>query len=126
MLILVTCECGRTLRAKETQAGKRCRCPGCGSVLVVPLTDSPGDPPQGSGLVGGVPPAASGGRQDPAVVLSYADYDTAGRADPLIHGGERPIPVIAAPPVDVQKLEKRFSGNLYWMFLLLLGPLAFV
>ena len=124
MSILVTCECGRTLRAKETQAGKRCRCPGCGNVLVVPLptapaaSDTPGTGPQ--------PQVVGETALEPAVVLTYADRDTAGRADPLIHGAERPIPVIAAPPVDVQKLERRFSGNLYWIFLLLLAPLALV
>src|SRR4051812_25906062 len=38
MPIDVTCPtCGRTLRAADRQAGKRCKCPGCATLLTVPM-----------------------------------------------------------------------------------------
>ncbi len=36
MTIAVTCECGKTLHAPATLAGKRGRCPGCGKALAIP------------------------------------------------------------------------------------------
>src|ERR1700694_2680092 len=36
MAIEFTCGCGRKLRVKDTFAGKRARCPHCGSVSLVP------------------------------------------------------------------------------------------
>ena len=36
MPIILTCPCGRTLRAKDDQAGRACRCPACGTTLQVP------------------------------------------------------------------------------------------
>jgi DNA-directed RNA polymerase subunit RPC12/RpoP len=35
MPILVSCPCGKQLRAKDEMAGKRVKCPGCGSPVVV-------------------------------------------------------------------------------------------
>ena len=35
MPILVSCPCGKQLRAKDEWAGKRIKCPGCGSAVVV-------------------------------------------------------------------------------------------
>ena len=35
MPILVSCPCGKQLRAKDEMAGKRVKCPGCGSAVVV-------------------------------------------------------------------------------------------
>jgi hypothetical protein len=39
MAISVTCSCGRSLRAKDEAAGKRVRCPQCGSVVQVPAAE---------------------------------------------------------------------------------------
>ena len=42
MTIDVKCHaCGKTLRVKDTQAGTRGKCPGCGSVITVPPKDTP-------------------------------------------------------------------------------------
>jgi len=113
MPILVTCECGRTLRANDAQAGRQCRCPACGIILVVPL------PPPVQVIEAPVVVET-----EPAVVLGYAHDETVGRADPLVHGEEMPIPVIAPPSEEVAKLERTWRGNLWWIFLLMLLPLA--
>lgn len=39
MPILMTCDCGATLRAKDEQAGKRTRCPSCSKILTIPTPD---------------------------------------------------------------------------------------
>lgn len=44
MAIQVTCNCGKTLQAKDEHAGKRLRCPSCGEAIAVPLSPS-GPPP---------------------------------------------------------------------------------
>ena len=36
MAILVTCHCGRRFRAKESDAGKRAKCPACGAYFGIP------------------------------------------------------------------------------------------
>jgi hypothetical protein len=41
MSITLTCSCGRGLRIRDEQAGKRVRCPACGDVLATPVP-SPG------------------------------------------------------------------------------------
>ena len=35
MAITVTCQCGKTLKAKDESAGKRAKCPGCGAILTI-------------------------------------------------------------------------------------------
>jgi hypothetical protein len=39
MPIPMTCACGRSLRIKDEFAGRRAKCPGCGTVLHVPLPE---------------------------------------------------------------------------------------
>jgi DNA-directed RNA polymerase subunit RPC12/RpoP len=36
MAIKVACACGKKLSVKDEHAGKRVKCPACGSVLVIP------------------------------------------------------------------------------------------
>jgi hypothetical protein len=50
MPIEVSCECGRTLRAKDEAAGRKVRCPACGAIIEVPaeleeVGDDTYDPP---------------------------------------------------------------------------------
>jgi RsiW-degrading membrane proteinase PrsW (M82 family) len=103
MPIEVTCECGRQLRARDAQAGRQCKCPACGRLVLVPAPPPP-----------------------PALTLAYAGLATPPVAEPLIHGEERPLPVIARPTQDVAKLERSWRGNVYWLLLLAMIPLAFV
>lgn len=39
--IAVNCECGRTIRVREEHAGRRIKCPQCGSVSIVPAPSPP-------------------------------------------------------------------------------------
>jgi hypothetical protein len=39
--ITFACDCGRTVNAPDTAAGKRARCPGCGDLIKVPDADDP-------------------------------------------------------------------------------------
>src|SRR5437588_3611300 len=43
MSIVVSCDCGKRLRARDEDAGKRAKCPGCGKTLVVPQKESDSD-----------------------------------------------------------------------------------
>jgi len=36
--VTLTCACGKMLRAKALDAGKKCKCVGCGAVLIIPAT----------------------------------------------------------------------------------------
>ena len=48
MPILVSCPCGKQLRAKDEWAGKRIKCPGCGSAVeVVATLEAASEPHQG-------------------------------------------------------------------------------
>ena len=42
MPIVIACQCGKKLQAKDELAGKRVKCPQCGQPLTVP---APGDMP---------------------------------------------------------------------------------
>lgn len=44
MSIVVTCSCGQSSRAKPELAGKRVKCPKCGSVMQIPLPAQPAQP----------------------------------------------------------------------------------
>lgn len=46
MSIPVTCTCGQSFRAKPELAGKRVKCPTCGSVLQIPMPAQPTQPAQ--------------------------------------------------------------------------------
>lgn len=39
MAIILTCNCGRTVQARNEDAGKQARCPACGTILTVPYPD---------------------------------------------------------------------------------------
>jgi RsiW-degrading membrane proteinase PrsW (M82 family) len=56
--------------------------------------------------------------------LAYAGSMTPGKAEPLVHGAPRPIPVIARPSADVAKLDRSWRGNVWWLLLLAMVPLA--
>lgn len=46
MSIVVSCECGKRFKAKDSMAGKRVRCPGCKDVLRVPNGRASGGSPK--------------------------------------------------------------------------------
>jgi hypothetical protein len=44
MPIPLTCACGRSLRIRDALAGRKVKCPGCGSALAVPAAPEAGPP----------------------------------------------------------------------------------
>lgn len=49
MAIAVTCQCGRSFKAKDEHAGLRAKCPSCGVVLDIPKEDHASSPPSSNG-----------------------------------------------------------------------------
>ena len=47
MSILLKCGCGKQLQVRDQLAGKKARCPGCGTILPVPLTSQKVSVPEG-------------------------------------------------------------------------------
>lgn len=60
------------------------------------------------------------------VELAYAGLATPAKAESLIHGGARPIPVIARPTKDVARLDASWRGNVWWLLLVMMLPLAWL
>src|SRR5689334_11754078 len=77
MSIEVSCQCGRRFRAKEEWAGRRAKCPGCGSPLVIPT------------------PAASESTDDLLDQLGKAEQDSYAVAEAA---APRPASVAASTP----------------------------
>lgn len=49
MAILLTCSCGNRLRTKEQNAGKRAKCPACGTNVTIPGSASVRQIPSSNG-----------------------------------------------------------------------------
>jgi RsiW-degrading membrane proteinase PrsW (M82 family) len=62
----------------------------------------------------------------PLATLAYAGTTTPATAEPLVHGAEHPLPVIARAPEEIERLERSWRGNLFWLFLLAFIPLAWL
>ena len=62
----------------------------------------------------------------PLNTLAYAGSTTPDQAEPLVYGAEHPLPVIARAPEDIERLERSWRGNLYWLLLLAMIPLAWL
>jgi RsiW-degrading membrane proteinase PrsW (M82 family) len=62
----------------------------------------------------------------PVATLAYAGATTPDRADPLVYGNEHPLPVIARPPGEIERLERSWRGNLFWLLPLAMIPLAWL
>ncbi len=100
MAIEFRCEqCGKLLRTGDETAGKRAKCPTCGTIANIPAATtepaSPGPPPEaGSPFGGGAPipppdqPAASG---DENPYASPGDFDPAAPRQPASQGLEHTI-----------------------------------
>ena len=133
MPIIVTCECGRQLRARDELAGRRAKCPGCGMLLLVqpPVIEArPADPiddeptPQ---AIRASPPPLPPQPVAPLATLAYAGTTTPDQGEPLVYGDrEHPLPVIARAPEEIERLERSWRGNLYWLLLLAMIPLAWL
>jgi len=61
----------------------------------------------------------------PLATLAYAGTSTP-QPEPLVHGAAHPLPVIARAPEEIERLERSWRGNLFWLFLLAMIPLAWL
>ena len=140
MPIEVSCGCGKRLRAKDELAGKRAKCPGCGTILQIPqpalpVEDEPivvedHDPYAAmEAAAAQTPPSqAPAAPSRPAAVrgTSFADMMRASGREPAA-----PQPVVRAAPVKSVPVslatEDRFTGLrrfTYLALLLAMLPLA--
>jgi hypothetical protein len=90
MSIVVTCRCGRQLRAPDEHAGKQVKCPACGAPLTIPLTTAtPGAAPQQPSQAAG---QAAGGSVSiaPAPAQAAPAYGPPS-VRPVVGGGATPV-----------------------------------
>src|SRR5687767_3108685 len=108
MPIVVRCTCGRQLRARDEQAGRRCKCPNCGRSLLVPYPVATIVPREADELQ--CPPPSA----QPAQPVVQIDPN-----DPQL--GWHPPPQQAPPPpppvasADTDALEATWRGHVYWL-----------
>ena len=121
MSIVVSCSCGKRLRARDELAGKRAKCPGCGKTLLVPPTAA--DPEQdlydvvdSSTPVPSTPKHVAPSRPPIAAAAAYS-APVAGRAAPVV---KKPI----AAPSLAQESGPQMRQYLYWILIVTLIPLA--
>ena len=60
------------------------------------------------------------------VELDYAGTAVPKKAESLVVGAARPIPVIARPSQNIEQLDKSWRGRIWWMLVLLMIPLGAV
>lgn len=121
MAIEVTCSCGRLLRARDEQAGKRCKCPGCGALVDVP------DEVLDAGWLEETP------LPEPADDVGFEPPPFAKRAEPPV-----PAPAAAPPPpasapsipfataMPLPAPQRIGLRRRYWLLLLMVIPLAYL
>lgn len=112
MPIVVRCDCGQKLRARDEYAGRYARCAKCGGVLFVP----------------GHAPSAARPPDDPDDDEGSGSYGLAAHV-PAPPPVEPPKPSTAPPPAPrvAQRaaVESRPRDYLYWLLLLPLLPLVY-
>jgi RsiW-degrading membrane proteinase PrsW (M82 family) len=111
MAIIIECQCGRTLRARDELAGRWVRCPNCRQGVLVPLPD---DEPQERGAI---ELADEEPVRPPPAPLPPP------RWRPPSAAADAPAP-LAPPPAQVKQAESSWRGHIYWVLLLAMIPLA--
>ncbi|HEX8914761.1 MAG TPA: PrsW family glutamic-type intramembrane protease [Humisphaera sp.] len=93
MPISVSCECGRQFRAPDSAAGKRGKCPGCGTILRVPALPPP-EP------VVPAEPEWSGPSTEPGWPAPSSAPAIGFRDDPTVAAAAPAQPATASPAAD--------------------------
>jgi predicted RNA-binding Zn-ribbon protein involved in translation (DUF1610 family) len=96
----VTCSvCGKTLQAKDSSAGKKARCPGCGAVIEVPeaIYDAEEVAPDASGASGGA---------DEFGAMDFGAYEEAAGDD------QRPCPM-CGEMIKATASRCRYCGEVF-------------
>ncbi len=102
MPIILTCPCGRMLRAKDDQAGRACRCPACGTTLQVPypVAKAIEPPPEGSKFIAPDVPA-------PTSALSAALHIHRAAEQNIPHAGSKRSAAPDSPTISLSELQKK-------------------
>ncbi len=112
MPIIVSCKCGKRFRAPDELAGKKAKCSGCGTVLVVLRPEPAPAPPQRTDAAP-PPPSRPAAPRRPAVKAARSP------APP------RPAPPSAPPSLDDAASRRKAAQRFVYLVLLLaLIPLA--
>src|SRR5205809_38388 len=120
MSIVVSCSCGKRLRARDELASKRAKCPGCGKMLVVPpkVIDSEED------IYDVIDPPTAPSAPKPAA-QPIAPPRPAIAAAPVaarVAQAQKSSPL--ATPALVQESGQNLRQYLYWALILALIPLV--
>jgi hypothetical protein len=90
--ILVNCDCGKALRAKEELAGKKVRCPACSKVMKLPIPEATLEDDAASMLLADLDPS----EKKPAV-----NYSTSYRGEKQVPPPLPPTRAISAKPTPL-------------------------
>ncbi len=119
MSIVISCECGKQLRARDELAGRKAKCPGCGRVLTVP--EKPFDPEED--LIGLAPlPTEKPHVVAPTQAMHVAPSATASRDTHATPKVSRPIAAPVALNNDSSS-SRHFREFVYGVLILALIPL---
>lgn len=100
MPIAVCCPaCQKRFAAPDAFAGKRAKCSGCGTVLIVPAPAAPNAPPQGAALTGTAPAAPV--KVVPVKVVPAGAAPVQGRSGPVQVPTAKVVPVKTVPAQPV-------------------------
>src|SRR5436305_678006 len=83
MLLTVTCDCGRSIRVKDSLSGKRIRCPACDGRVLVPAVDEDEEEIEEAEDVGPEPARRRAKKRRPAVRNDKPPYVCLGCLLPL-------------------------------------------
>jgi hypothetical protein len=116
VLITFTCPCGKKLQMPEQYAGKKGKCPTCGSVVDIPLPSALDEEPVVADLIEAAP-ARDNGPPRHDVRDRDRDYPREGQPEPRLedlpnHNEERlpgDVDFFATPPRDIGPLTSAYS-----------------
>jgi len=111
MPIILDCDCGKKLKARDDLAGKWVNCPACGRGLLVPLPETPAQSIE-------IQP-----RESQAAAAPIPDYQPRWRP-PDYEAAKHPQPVIAAPAPKLKSAEASWRGFVHYLLLAAMIPLA--
>jgi RsiW-degrading membrane proteinase PrsW (M82 family) len=127
MPISFACPCGRALHAKDELAGKKTKCPGCGSVLTIPVSEEKSlDEDDVAGFL-----TQADSKPSPAVPVQHESYEPIPdpRETTLVPSPGRrakePAGKVAKGPVDTEPATGSLREYSYWLLLFAMIPLGF-
>src|SRR5262245_30811827 len=109
MPIVLDCDCGKKLKARDDLAGKWVNCPACGRGLLVPLPENQAQSTGEVALKGAAAPPAP-----QASVPAALEYQQRWRV-PKYTTNQRPLPAITAPEPRLRSAESSWRGFVHYL-----------